>query len=216
MKNILLMGVTLTLLGTVATTRSLAIPVVYPVDLELVDPSTGLAGESVISTTGSATFTLNIDVQDPTAATTGTQVLGGFDITLSALPTGLTFEGYSGLISGFVENNSTGLSYSASANGKSNDVTIGTGQTDLLTATFLATATGNYNIDFISQSNTNSQELSDGNGIAFNYTDVANTANVTVAPEPPVSLLVLLGALSLAGLVLWNHVPRLPLLLRAS
>jgi len=180
------------------------------VQLDLDNPASvspvAVQSETFIST-GPVNFSLDIDVQDLTSS----QILGGFDVILSALPNGVTFDGYSGLVSGFVSNNGTGLHFSASANGSAGDVTINSSLQTLVVANFTASGPGVYNISFVPEflpdppaSNTTTpnpnQELSDGNGVDFTFTENNATINV-LAPTPEPSSLALLsfGLVALAA-----------------
>jgi hypothetical protein len=188
MKRLLLGSLIVFGLALGSTGHSLA---VSTVNLSI-DTTAGLPSETINSVSG-LTFTLDINVED----TSGTQALGGFDLTLSALPNGLTFDGYSNPNTNFTKNPQTsGLYYSA--NDLSGNITIGSSETTLLQATFTATASGVYDIDFIAPAA--HQELSDGSGNSFGYNDVPNTATATVAPEPAVTSLLLVGAAAFFGL----------------
>jgi hypothetical protein len=161
-----------------------------------IDSSTGSSTEQV---TSGVAFTLNIEVSD----TSGTQALGGFDLTFQTMPSGVTFEGYnsSSLVSGFVENENSGLTYSASANGMSHDLTIGSSGQTLVTANFIATMSGT--VDFVVE-NGGDQELSDGSGVEFSYTDEANTI-VVATPEPPTAAIILAAMTAFLGRAWWKR-----------
>ncbi len=190
-------------LGLAGLVLALALPARAQVILGI-DSSTGASTELV---TAGVPFTLNIEVSDPT----GTQTLGSFDLTFQTMPSGVTFDGYNSdsLVSGFVENENNGLTYSASANGMSHDLTIGSTPQTLVTATFTATSSGM--VDFIAeygvgpgqQDQNQYQELSDGNGQEFGYTDDPN--DIVVAPEPPTATIILAAMIVFLGRVFWKR-----------
>jgi hypothetical protein len=119
------------------------------------------------------------------------RLLGHFAASqsLATLPSGLTFDGFTDLVAGFLPNNSSGLHYSATVN--TQDVTIKSTQQTLVVANFTAAAPGNYAISFIPPGDF--QELSDGNFNPLSFTSNNNTATIATAPEPVVYSLLLLG-----------------------
>lgn len=163
--------------------------------LSLINPSSG-------PLTAGSTFTLDIDY----TSTLATPALAAFDITLSgsptqasAIPQGLTFDGFSGLVSGFsgaVSNVDANI-FSASANSGANDISS-TSPTILLAATFTATQAGIYSLYFAPNGTgtTDDQGLYGSTGTAITY--ISSGAVVTV-PEPSEIYLLGLGLIGLVG-----------------
>jgi hypothetical protein len=164
----------------------------------------GSNGTATVTTTAGSNFILNIDY----TSTSLTAPLAAFDIDLSgsstaatAIPTGLTFDGFSNLVSGF-SGAVSGVDadiFSASANSSANDISS-TSSTTLLTATFTANAAGSYTLFFApnGSTTTDDQGLYNSSGTALTY--VATGAAVTVAPEPSIGSLLGLGVTALLGL----------------
>jgi hypothetical protein len=164
----------------------------------------GSNGTATVTTTAGSNFILNIDY----TSTALTNALATFDITLSgsstagsAIPAGLTFDGFSNLVSGFTGNGS-GVDadiFSAVADNSSDDISS-TSPTTLLTATFTANATGSYTLFFAPNGNTTTddQGLNDNSGTAISY--ISTGATVVVAPEPSTGSLLGLGLTALLGL----------------
>jgi hypothetical protein len=169
------------------------------VQLDLDNPASvspvAVQTETVIGT-GPVNFSLDVDVQDLSSS----QILGGFDVDLSALPNGITFDGYTSLVSGFDVNPTTGLHFSASANTKAQDLTINSSLQTLVVANFTASGPGVYSFSF-TNTPASDQELSDGNGSTFGYTENPATVTVlaTAAPEPSSLMLLSLGLMALAA-----------------
>lgn len=192
----------LTVLCTLAV---LSLPCFAQATLDLL----GSNDSAVVTTTPGSTFTLNIDY----TSTALTSPLAAFDITLSgspssasALPAGLTFDGFSNLVSGF-SGAVSGLdsdTYSAAANASADDISSTT-PTTLLTATFTAVTGGSFAIYFApnGSTTTDDQGLYANNASAITY--VATGATVAVAPEPSVDCLLGLGFVSLLGIGLYRR-----------
>lgn len=158
--------------------------------------------------TAGSMFTLDIDY----TSTLATPALAAFDITLSgsptqasAIPQGLTFDGFSNLVSGF-SGAVSGVDpniFSASANSAANDISS-TSPTVLLAATFTVAQTGVYSLYFAPNGNgtTDDQGLYGPTGTAITY---VATGAIVAAPEPGQLALLAVGAMGLAGLGLFRR-----------
>lgn len=169
--------------------------------LNLVSPT----DSATVTETVGSTFSLDIDYTSTGTAATSLAI---FNITLSgsssgatALPSGLTFDGFSDLNSGFsgAVSNTDPLIFSATANNSGDDISS-TSPTMLLVATFTANAAGLYNLYFAPVSNpsttTDDQGLFNATTTAIPYTAVGATV---VVPEPDSMSLCLTGMAFLLG-----------------
>jgi hypothetical protein len=186
----LILGLSILILNSDITAHAAA----TGIQLELVNPSTGLSTETFALTSSTLNFSLDIAVQESGE----TDTLGSFDVTLAMLPSGLTFDGYTNLVAGFLPNTSTGLHYSATVN--TQDVTINSAQLTLVVANFTASAPGSYAVGFIAPGGF--QELADDNFNPLSFTNDNNTATIAMAPEP-VGYILLLSGLGL--LMVFGH-----------
>ena len=175
------------------------IPSFAQATLDLVNSS----NSSTVTETVGSTFSLNIDyISTGLPATT----LAAFNITLSGsptlattLPTGLTFDGFSGLNSGFggAVSGTDPLIFSAAASSPSNDISS-TSPTTLLVATFTVNTAGTYSLFFapVGSTTTDDQGLFNASSGAITYVP---TPALVVAPEPNIASLCLAGLALLFG-----------------
>jgi hypothetical protein len=167
---------------------------------------------SLVSPTNSATVTESVgstfalDIDYTSTGTTAT-TLAGFNVTLSgsssaatSIPTGLTFDGFSGLNSGFsgAVSGSDPLIFSAAATSPSNDISS-TSPTTLLVATFTVNTAGNYSLFFAPPGNTATDDEGLINASANPITPFTAVGATVMAPEPNSISLCLTGMALLFG-----------------